>query len=102
MVMFGMSCGFAATAILGNNLLAKLYMSFGMRAPVVFDKTKTEEEKDKIFADKKFSKIHKAQLNENEYAAPIAIPLVYLALKGVESPVGAMICVISQACRLSR
>ena len=100
MVGFGMPVGAAAAAILGNNMLAKLYMSFGMRAPVVFDKSKTEEEKDKTFASKAFSKVHKAQLNENEYAAPIAIPLIYLALKGVESPIGALLCVVSQVASL--
>ena len=98
----GLTCGQSACIVFGQCLAAKLFMTTFVRVPAMmrlmpmpedlFAHSTTEKAKklDKeTYQNNVFQFIHRAQLNDAEYAGPLVAVLLFLELKGVAAPVGA-------------
>ena len=94
------SPGLAAVIVLGNTLSAKMAMSFGWRlhellgayAPGIFG---SQDSIKKMLGGPRYKNMAKAQLNEAEYAGPMAAMLLYLHTKNVEAPLACTLAAIS-------
>lgn len=90
--MWSINSGEGAVYVLINCLLAKAFMSFYWRIPIVFAGSNKEKRR-QVVEGAFFKNSHAAQLNDAEWAPLFVATLLFLHLKGVEARGASMLAV---------